>query len=154
MNDFYPFPCVPPFIPKDKELGVYRIAPDRLKKIDGSGEYNNIGVYRTFFDVRDLRKKYVISFLGVISSLDLFINGQYVGYSEGAHNTAEFLLDKYLIEGRNELGRLPWLRRTVRNRPRRESPPERPDPRHRLLPRPRRRHGPHREVEAGERLQK
>ena len=103
MNDFYPFPCVPPFIPKDKELGVYRIAPDRLKKIDGSGEYNNIGVYRTFFDVRDLRKKYVISFLGVISSLDLFINGQYVGYSEGAHNTAEFLLDKYLIEGRNEL---------------------------------------------------
>lgn len=56
MNDFYPFPCVPPFIPKDKELGVYRIAPDRLKKIDGSGEYNNIGVYRTFFDVRDLRK--------------------------------------------------------------------------------------------------
>lgn len=35
--------------------------------------------------------------------MDLFINGQYVGYSEGAHNTAEFLLDKYLIEGRNEL---------------------------------------------------
>ena len=103
MNDFYPFPCIPPFIPKEKELGVYRIAPDRLKKIDGTGEYNSVGVYRKFFTVNDLSKTHVISFLGVISSLDLFVNGRYVGYSEGAHNTAEFLLDGFLVEGKNEL---------------------------------------------------
>lgn len=103
MNDFYPFPCVPPFIPKDKELGIYRIAPNRLKKFDGSGEYNNVGVYRTFFDVSDAGKKYVVSFLGVTASLDLFVNGRYVGYSEGAHNTAEFLLDDFVVEGKNEL---------------------------------------------------
>ena len=32
-----------------------------------------------------------------------YINGQFVGYSEGAHNTAEFVLTKYLVEGENEI---------------------------------------------------
>ena len=62
-----------------------------------------VGVYRKTFEINTLDKTYVISFLGVISCLDLYINGQFVGYSEGAHNTAEFDLTKYLIEGENEL---------------------------------------------------
>ncbi len=62
-----------------------------------------VGVYRKTFDISNLDKTYIISFLGVISCLDLYVNGQFVGYSEGAHNTAEFDLTKYLVEGENEL---------------------------------------------------
>ncbi len=62
-----------------------------------------VGVYRKTFEINSLDKVYIISFLGVISCLDLYINGQFVGYSEGAHNTAEFDLTKYLVEGENEL---------------------------------------------------
>ena len=62
-----------------------------------------VGVYRKTFEIGSLDKTYIISFLGVISCLDLYINGQFVGYSEGAHNTAEFDLTKYIVEGENEL---------------------------------------------------
>ncbi len=41
--------------------------------------------------------------MGVISSLDLYVNGDFVGYSEGAHNSAEFDITKYLVEGENEI---------------------------------------------------
>ena len=37
------------------------------------------------------------------SCLDLYVNGAFVGYSEGAHNTAEFDLTSHLRQGRNEL---------------------------------------------------
>ncbi len=62
-----------------------------------------VGVYRKKFDISSLDKTYIISFLGVISCLDLYVNGKFVGYSEGAHNTAEFNITEYLFEGENEL---------------------------------------------------
>ena len=51
----------------------------------------------------DASKNFVISFMGVASCLDLYVNGQFIGYSEGAHNTAEFDLTGCLKEGSNEL---------------------------------------------------
>ena len=102
LNTYYPFGCNPPVIPKG-ELGYYKLAYNRRKIIDGRGQYNSIGVYRRTFDVDDLSLTYTISFLGVSPCFDLFVNGKYVGYSEGSHNTAEFLLDDYLLQGANEL---------------------------------------------------
>lgn len=61
------------------------------------------GVYRKFFTVDDIEKKYILSFLGVIPCIDLYINGEFAGYSEGAHNTAEFDISSYLKSGENEL---------------------------------------------------
>ena len=46
---------------------------------------------------------YTIAFLGVAGSLELFINGKYVGFSEGSHNTAEFELNDFLVKGKNEI---------------------------------------------------
>ena len=46
-------------------------------------------VYRPFFDIEKDNKNYIISFLGVIPCVDVYLNGKFVGYSEGAHNTAE-----------------------------------------------------------------
>lgn len=61
------------------------------------------GVYRRFFEISDTSLNYTISFLGVAGSLDLFLNGRYVGYSEGSHNTASFELNEYIVEGKNEI---------------------------------------------------
>ncbi len=62
-----------------------------------------MGIYRKIINIDNLEKTYIITFLGVISSLDLYVNGTFVGYSEGAHNSAEFDITKYLVEGENEL---------------------------------------------------
>lgn len=62
-----------------------------------------MGVYRKFINIDNLDKVYILSFMGVISSLDLYVNGDFVGYSEGAHNSAEFNISKYLVQGENEI---------------------------------------------------
>lgn len=61
------------------------------------------GVYRKHFSVSSLDSDYILSFLGVIPCIDLYINGEFTGYSEGAHNTAEFDISKYVHKGENEL---------------------------------------------------
>ena len=61
------------------------------------------GVYRKKFNIENKDKKYILTFLGVISSLDLYINGKFVGYSEGAHNSAEFDITPFIENGENEL---------------------------------------------------
>ena len=108
VNARYQFPYKPPEIPAEEKVGKvftwcgadYGIGP-RLK--DPGEEYNFVGVYRRSFDVEDTDKRYVISFLGVSSCLDVYLNGYYVGYSEGSHNTAEFDLTEYISSGANEL---------------------------------------------------
>lgn len=62
-----------------------------------------VGIYRKFIDINDDTLGYTLSFLGVAGSLELFINGEYVGYSEGSHNTAEFEINKFLHIGKNEI---------------------------------------------------
>ena len=62
----------------------------------------SVGIYRKVITLSK-GKKYIISFLGVAGGLDLYMNGKFVGYSEGAHNTAEFDLKKYAVDGENEI---------------------------------------------------
>lgn len=81
LNTRYEFSLYPPELPDDFPVGVYR------KK----------------FNIKDNKKTYIISFLGVVSCLDLYINGSFVGYSEGAHNSAEFNISEFLHNGENEI---------------------------------------------------
>ena len=81
LNTRYEFHLMPPEIPKDMPVGVYRKT----------------------FTLQNPAKKYILSFLGVAPCLDVYVNGKYVGYSEGSHNTAEFDITRYLTEGENEL---------------------------------------------------
>ena len=62
-----------------------------------------MGIYKKTINIDTLDKVYVLSFLGVMASLDLYINGEFVGYSEGSHNLHEFDITKYLTVGNNEL---------------------------------------------------
>ena len=108
VNIRYQFPFKPPVIPTMEKVGrVFTwmgcdqaISP---RWITPENEYNFVGVYRRFLDIEDESKHYVLSFLGVASCLDLYLNGAYIGYSEGAHNTAEFDLSGNLKKGQNEL---------------------------------------------------
>ncbi len=62
-----------------------------------------LGIYHKTIDILDNNKVYILSFLGVISSIDLYVNGIAVGYSEGAHNLHEFDISKYLKKGTNDI---------------------------------------------------
>ncbi len=81
LNCPYPFDEAPPKLP----------------------ERMSVGVYRKKFEVKDSDDIHIISFLGVIPCIDLYVNGRYVGYSEGAHNTAEFDISEFIYDGINEL---------------------------------------------------
>ena len=108
VNTRYQFPYQPPVIPTEEKVGkVFSwMGFDRglgPRWQDPGEEYNFVGVYRKTVQINDPSQNTVISFLGVASCLDLYWNGEFVGYSEGAHNTAEFDLTDKLREGENEL---------------------------------------------------
>ena len=82
-NVEYPFVVDPPHVPVDNPCGLYR---------------------RTLSVTRDmLDKDIMLNFEGVDSCFYLYINGQFVGYSQVSHMTSEFNVTAYLHEGENEL---------------------------------------------------
>ena len=108
VNTRYQFPYNPPKIPTMDKVGkVFSWMGSDLKIKPRfqtpEEEYNFVGVYRRDFEVADEQKNYVLSFLGVASCADVYVNGEFVGYSEGSHNTAEFDISKYIKKGSNEL---------------------------------------------------
>lgn len=108
VNTRYQFPYDPPKIPREDPVGTVfswvgsdlGVKP-RWQKPEG--EYNFVGVYRRKITVSGLSKRRILSFLGAASCVDVYVNGSFVGYSEGSHNTAEFDITALLAEGENEL---------------------------------------------------
>ena len=108
VNSRYQFPFDPPNIPMEDPVqktfciagSDFGIKPRWQTPVD---EYNFVGIYRKKLQILETEKRRVLSFLGVASCVDLYINGNFVGYSEGSHNTAEFNVTSYLVEGENEL---------------------------------------------------
>ena len=80
-NVAYPYPYDIPNIPND----------------------NPLGVYRREFEIENTDRDTYIVFEGVSSCLELFINGQYVGYSQGSHLQAEFDISDYVTKGNNTI---------------------------------------------------
>jgi len=80
----YPFPSNPPNIPHD---------------------YNPVGSYRRDFTVPTNwnGKQVILHFGGVRSAMYVWLNGQFIGYSQGSKTPAEFNITKYLTEGNNML---------------------------------------------------
>lgn len=66
---------------------------------------NPVAAYVKYFHVpeRFLGERLFISFKGVESSLALFLNGQYIGYSEDTFTPSDFELTDYLSDGENKL---------------------------------------------------
>lgn len=108
VNIRYQFPYRPPRIPTTERVGrVFSwLGADQgvgPRWRDPGQQYNFVGVYRRFLRIDDPSKRYVIDFMGVASCMDLYLNGAFVGYSEGSHNTAGFDLSQKLHAGENEL---------------------------------------------------
>ena len=68
-------------------------------------EDNDTGLYRTTFTLPESFKgmRVLLRFEGVGSMFYVYLNGQEVGMSKGAHMTAEFDVTPYLINGENLL---------------------------------------------------
>lgn len=66
---------------------------------------NPVGSYIREFDVPAdwIARRTFIHFDGIYSAANVWVNGQYVGYSQGSNNVAEFDISKYLRAGRNRL---------------------------------------------------
>ena len=108
VNSRYQFPFDPPNIPMEEPVGkTFCIAGSDLgiypRWQTPVNEFNFVGIYRKKLEIPRDDKRRIISFLGVASCLDLYVNGAFVGYSEGSHNTAEFDITRFLWEGENEL---------------------------------------------------
>ncbi len=82
-NVNYPYPVDPPFVPDDNPCGVYE------RSFDISGSWSE-------------RKTYIV-FEGVSSCLFLYINGRYVGCSQGSHLPSEFNITPFVKDGENTL---------------------------------------------------
>ncbi|MDY3030637.1 MAG: glycoside hydrolase family 2 TIM barrel-domain containing protein [Clostridia bacterium] len=80
-NVNYPYPVAPPYVPDDNPVGVYR------KLISVSRE-------------KASKENYIV-FEGVSSCVELFVNGEYIGFSTVSHCTSEFKIK--LNEGENEI---------------------------------------------------
>ncbi len=70
---------------------------------DAPTDYNPVGTYRKeiTLDKEFLSQDIVLHFAGAKSAMYVYINGEYVGYSQGSKTPAEFNITKYLKEGKN-----------------------------------------------------
>ncbi|MGL5964390.1 MAG: glycoside hydrolase family 2 TIM barrel-domain containing protein, partial [Fusobacteriaceae bacterium] len=88
VNTMYPWDgheqIIPPMIPKD---------------------FNPVSSYVKTFDVpKNWNKKAIyISFQGVESAFKIWVNGEFVGYSEDTFTPAEFDLSPYILDGENRI---------------------------------------------------
>lgn len=82
-NVNYPFPCDPPYVPNENPAGTY------VRDFNISEKWDN-------------KSKYVV-FEGVNSCFYLWINGDFVGYSQGSRIPAEFDISPFVKKGKNRM---------------------------------------------------
>ncbi len=94
-NVEYPHANTPPYIQARKGFN------------DGGKNYgiNPVGSYVRTFNLPEgwNGKRTFIHFGGIYSAAFVYLNGKYVGYSQGSNNVAEFDVTKYLKTGENRL---------------------------------------------------
>ena len=81
-NSDYPIPLDPPYVPSENPVGLYS---------------------RSFVLTEEelLDKDIMLNFEGVDSCFYLYINGQFVGYSQVSHMTSEFNVTRFVKPGEN-----------------------------------------------------
>lgn len=78
---------------------------DELRPPHISKTYNPVGSYVKFFDVKEelKNKQTFISFQGVETAFYLWVNGEFVGFSEDTFTPSEFDITNYLKSGENKI---------------------------------------------------
>ncbi len=80
-NVNYPIPCDPPYVPN----------------------INPLGVYEREIEIFDCEKNTYLVMEGVSSETEIYVNGKYVGFTQGSHFEAEFDISDYVNKGKNTL---------------------------------------------------
>lgn len=80
-NVNYPFPVDPPYVPTE----------------------NSMGVYTREFEITNSSNRHYIVFEGVATNVEVFVNDEYVGFSQGSRLQAEFDISDYVKEGKNTI---------------------------------------------------
>ena len=77
--------------------------PFTTKWPDAPTDYNPVGTYRKTISLDNdfLSQDIVLHFAGAKSAMYVYINGSYVGYSQGSKTPAEFNITSFLHEGNN-----------------------------------------------------
>jgi len=70
---------------------------------DAPADYNPVGTYRKEVDLTDtfLSEDIILHFEGAKSAMYVYVNGKYVGYSQGSKTPAEFNISAFVSEGKN-----------------------------------------------------
>lgn len=70
-----------------------------------SKEYNPVGSYIKYFDLEDdlIEKEIFLSFQGVETAFYVWLNGEFIGYSEDSFTPSEFCVTPYIKETGNKL---------------------------------------------------
>jgi len=84
LDEEYPFPPNPPFVPHN---------------------YNAVGSYARTFSIPEnwAEREIYIRFDGVRSAFYFWINGKFMGYSQGSKTPAEFNITSFLNPGKNSI---------------------------------------------------
>ncbi|MGR5160346.1 beta-galactosidase subunit alpha [Vibrio owensii] len=82
-DEGFPFPIDVPFVPTDNPTGAYQ------RTFTLGQQWDN--------------KQTIIKFDGVETYFEVYVNGQYVGFSKGSRLTAEFDISSYVQQGENLL---------------------------------------------------
>ncbi|MBJ7881051.1 glycoside hydrolase family 2 TIM barrel-domain containing protein [Gelidibacter salicanalis] len=79
--------------------------PFTTKWPDAPTDYNPVGTYRKEITLNKefLSEDVILHFAGAKSAIYVYLNGHYVGYSQGSKLPAEFNITKYLTAGKNML---------------------------------------------------
>lgn len=66
-------------------------------------DYNPVGTYRHTFNIPShwVEQEIILHFAGAKSAMYLYINGKYVGYSQGSKTPAEFDINSFIKKGKN-----------------------------------------------------
>ena len=80
-NVNYPYPCDPPYVPDDDPCGVYERE----------------------FELAEKWGQLYLVFEGVSSCAYLYVNGSYVGFTQGSHLQAEFDITAFVHAGTNTI---------------------------------------------------
>lgn len=77
--------------------------PFDTKWPDAPADYNPVGTYRKEINLRSafLSEDVILHFEGAKSAMYVYVNGNYVGYSQGSKTPAEFNITPYVSEGKN-----------------------------------------------------
>jgi len=77
--------------------------PFTTKWPEAPTDYNPVGTYRKEinFNKEFLSEDIILHFAGAKSAMYVYINGEYIGYSQGSKTPAEFNITKHLSEGKN-----------------------------------------------------